>query len=488
MVRALLLPPRRGSISEPFDISVLAKKESMGTSPLAVVILAAGIGTRMRSKKPKVLHALAGRPMIGHLAASVAKLQPATVALVVGPDMEAVADAARQAAPGVSFTPVVQRDRRGTGHAVLQARRALVGHRGDVLVLLGDGPLVEPEAMKRLVAARRTSKAAVAVLAFRTPDPTPYGRMILGADDRTLERIVEGRDASDEEKRINLCNAGVIAVDGAILFDLLSKLRPDNAKGELYLTDIVQIARAQGRRCTYAEAEFVAVNSRSELAAAEALLQTRLRQAAMDGGATLIDPATVWLSYDTVIGQDVVIGPNVFFGPGVKIGDGVEIRSFCHIEGATIAPGAIIGPFARLRPGAEIGLNAHIGNFVEVKNARIGEGAKANHLAYVGDARVGARANIGAGTILCNYDGYLKHMTDIGAEVFIGSNATLVAPIKIGARAFVAAGSTVTDAVPADALAFGRARQTTKKQAGAMLRDRLKRARSAKNRPQKKKG
>jgi bifunctional UDP-N-acetylglucosamine pyrophosphorylase/glucosamine-1-phosphate N-acetyltransferase len=461
----------------------LGEIESMGTSPLAVVILAAGIGTRMRSQKPKVLHALAGRPMIGHLTASVAKLRPSKVVLVVGPEMEAVADAAREAAPGLAIASAVQRDRRGTGHAVQQARRALAGHRGDVLVLLGDGPLVEADTMKRLVAARRANRAAVAVLGFRTPGPSHYGRMVLGADGRTLERIVEARDASDEEARITLCNSGVIAVDGAVLFDLLAKLRPDNVKGELYLTDIVEIARAKGMGCTFSEADFVAINSRAELAAAELILQTRLRQAAMVGGATLIDPSTVWLSHDTVIGQDVVIGPNVFFGPGVKIGDGVEIRSFCHIEGATVAAGAVVGPFARLRPGAEVGPAAHVGNFVEVKNARIGEGAKANHLAYIGDARVGAKANIGAGTITCNYDGYSKHLTDIGPEVFIGSNATLVAPVKIGARAFVAAGSTVTDSVPADALAFGRARQTTRKQAGAVLRARLKRAKA-----QKKKG
>jgi bifunctional UDP-N-acetylglucosamine pyrophosphorylase/glucosamine-1-phosphate N-acetyltransferase len=476
MVRAVLRAARPRSAVEPFDQSIRANKEPMGTSPLAVVILAAGIGTRMRSRKPKVLHALAGRPMIGHLAASVARLRPATVVLVVGPGMEAVTEMARRAAPGLKIVSAVQRDRRGTGHAVQQARRALKGHRGDVLVLLGDGPLVEADTMRRLVAARRAGEAAVAVLGFRTPGPSHYGRMVLGADGKTLERIVEARDTSEEEKRITLCNSGVIAVDGAVLFELLSKLQPDNAKGELYLTDIVGIARARGLRCTYTEAEFVAINSRAELAAAEAILQNRLRQAAMDGGATLIDPATVWLSYDTAIGQDVVIGPNVFFGPGVTIGDGAEIRSFCHIEGATVAPGAIVGPFARLRPGAEIGPSAHIGNFVEVKNARIGEGAKANHLAYLGDARVGARANIGAGTIFCNYDGYLKHLTDIGPDVFIGSNATLVAPVKVGARAFVAAGSTVTDPVPADALAFGRARQTTRKQAGAVLRARLKRA------------
>ena len=460
----------------------------MGKS-LAVVILAAGIGKRMRSSKPKVLHPLAGRPMIGHLMASVARLRPDITAVVVGPEMDSVLDAARQAAPGLSVVPVVQRDRRGTGHAVQLTRRALGKHRGDVLILLGDGPTVQPETMKRLLAARRSAKAAVAVLGFRTPDPAHYGRMVVGAGG-TLERMVEARDASKEEKRITLCNTGVIAADGALLFDLLSELRPNNVQKELYLTDVVEIARARGLRCAYAEApegEFLAINSRAELAAAEAAIQTQLRAAAMEGGATLIDPATVWLSYDTELGKDVTIGPNVFFGPGVKIGDGVVIHSFCHLTDAKVASGATIGPFARLRPGADVGPGVHIGNFVEIKNARLGDGAKANHFAYLGDARIGAKVNIGAGTILCNYDGYSKHMTDIGAEVFIGSNATLVAPVKIGARAFVAAGSTITDSVPPDGLAFGRARQITKKRAGATLRDQLKRARSEKNRAQKQK-
>jgi len=456
----------------------------MGKS-LAVVILAAGVGKRMRSSKPKVLHPLAGRPMIGHLMASVARLRPDVTAIVVGPEMDAVTAAAREAAPGLSVLPVVQRDRRGTGHAVQLTRRALAGHRGDVLILLGDGPTVLPETMKGLLAARRRAKAAVAVLGFRTPEPAHYGRMVVGTGG-TLQRMVEARDASEEEKRITLCNTGVIAADGALLFDLLSQLRPDNVQKELYLTDVVAIARKKGLRCAYSEAaegEFLAINSRAELAAAEAAIQARLRAAAMDGGATLIDPATVWLSYDTELGKDVTIGPNVFFGPGVKIGDGVVIHSFCHLTEAKVAAGATVGPFARLRPGAEVGAGVHIGNFVEVKNARLGDGAKANHFAYIGDARIGAKANIGAGTILCNYDGYAKHMTDIGPEVFIGSNATLVAPIRIGARAFVAAGSTVTDSVPADALAFGRARQETKRGQGAVLRERLKRAKM-----QKKKG
>lgn len=455
-------------------------KKSMGKS-LAVVILAAGIGKRMRSSRPKVLQALAGRPMIGHLMATVAKLRPGSVVLVVGPGMEAVTEAARQAAPGLAVTPVIQRDRRGTGHAVQLTRKALAGHRGDVLILLGDGPTVQPETMKRLLAARRNGKAAVAVLGFRTTDPAHYGRMVVAGG--ALERMVEARDAGEAEKQITLCNTGVIAADGALLFDLLSKLRPDNVQRELYLTDIVEIARARGLRCAYAEApegEFMAINSRAELAAVEKVLQARLRAAAMDAGATLIDPDTVWFSHDTQLGRDVVVGPCVFFGPGVKIGDGVVIHSFCHLTGAKVAAGATIGPFARLRPGAEVGADAHIGNFVELKNARLGDGAKANHFAYIGDARVGAKANVGAGTIVCNYDGYSKHMTEIGPEVFIGSNATLVAPLKIGARAFVAAGSTITETVPADALAFGRARQETRRGKGAALREQLRRAKALK--------
>lgn len=454
----------------------------MAKNNIAVVILAAGLGTRMRSAKPKVLHAIAGRPMIGHLMASAARLKPARVALVIGPGMDAVVEAAREAAPGIAITPVIQRERRGTGHAVQQAGKALAGHRGDVLILLGDGPLVQPETMRRLLAARRAGKAAVAVLGFRTSDPAHYGRMIIGRD-HMLERIVEARDATEAEKRVDLCNTGVIAVDGARLFGLLAELRPDNVKRELYLTDVVAIARARGERCAWTEApkgEFVAINSRAELAEAEAAMQARLRAAAMEGGATLVDPASVWFSSDTKLGRDVVVGPCVVFGRGVRVDDNVEIRGFCHIEGARIRSGAIVGPFARLRPGTEVAEDAHIGNFLELKNARIGRGAKANHVSYLGDVRIGAGANIGAGTIVCNYDGYAKHQTDIGDGVFVGSNATLVAPVRIGARAFVAAGSTVTDNVPADALAFGRARQATKKGAGATLRARLKRAKSRK--------
>jgi bifunctional UDP-N-acetylglucosamine pyrophosphorylase/glucosamine-1-phosphate N-acetyltransferase len=455
----------------------------MAKDNIAVVILAAGLGTRMRSTRPKVLHAVAGRPLIGHIVAAVAPLRPARVVLVVGPGMEDVAAAARDAAPGLQIVSAVQRERRGTGHAVLQAKRALAGHRGDVLILVGDAPLVRTQTMRRLVQSRRSASRAVSVLGFRIGDPRPYGRLITGAGDQLL-RIVESRDCDDQERSIELCNSGVIAVDGRLLFELLRGLRPDNVKKELYLTDIVGIARSAGHACSWIEApaeELIAINTRAELAVAEAGMQARLRAGAMEGGATLIDPGSVWLSYDTKIGRDVVIGPCVVFGRGVRVENGVEIRGFCHIEGATIAAGATVGPFARLRAGTTVGPDAHIGNFIELKNARVGKGAKANHVSYLGDVRIGAKANIGAGTIVCNYDGYAKHLTEIGPEVFIGSNATLVAPLSIGARSFVAAGSTVTDDVPADALVFGRARQATRRGAARELRGRLKRAKAQKD-------
>jgi bifunctional UDP-N-acetylglucosamine pyrophosphorylase/glucosamine-1-phosphate N-acetyltransferase len=451
----------------------------MVKSNLAVVVLAAGLGTRMRSRQPKVLHAVAGRPLVGHVVATLARLAPAKTVLVVGPGMEAVVEAARAAAPKLAITSVVQRDRRGTGHAVLQARSALAGFRGDVLIVVGDAPLIRPVTLKQLIGARRTG-AAVAVLGMDLRDPAGYGRMITGPDD-TLERIVEARDASEAERAITLCNGGIIAADGSVLFELLARIKPDNAKHEYYLTDIVSLARAAGRRCTWTDApaeELIAVNTRAELAAAEAAMQARLRADAMANGATLVDPASVWLSYDTVLGEDVTVAPGVVFGPGVRVDDGAEIRAFCHLEGVHIGAGAIVGPFARLRPGAEIGAGAHVGNFVEVKNARLGAGAKANHLAYIGDARVGGGANIGAGTITCNYDGVAKHETAIGEGAFIGSNSTLIAPLRIGAHAVVAGGSTVTENVPPDALVFGRARQAMKKGGAKGLRARLKRAAS----------
>ena len=436
-------------------------------SEFAVVVLAAGLGTRMKSDRPKVLHGLAGRPLIGHVMAALARLKPARVVLVVGPAMDDVVAAARAAAPDIALTSVIQHDRKGTGHAVLQAREALADFSGDVLVAFGDTPLVRPETLERLLTALRPGNGparAVAVIGIRPADPGPYGRLVTNAAG-ALERIVEAKDATSEEAAIGLCNAGVMALDGDRLFGLLDKLRPDNAKGEYYLTDVVAHAREAGLSCGVIEAdadELVGINSRAELAAAEAMFQARARSAAMADGATLIDPATVWFSHDTRLGRDVTVGPMVVFGPGVVVQDKVEIRAFSHIEGAVIREGATVGPFARLRPGADIGLDAHIGNFVEIKAATIEAGAKVNHLTYVGDARVGAKANVGAGTITCNYDGFSKHFTDIGAGAFIGSNTALVAPVKVGDGAIVAAGSVVTVDVAPEALALGRGQQVEK--------------------------
>ena len=435
------------------------------TSDLAVIVLAAGLGTRMKSAMPKVLHRVAGLPMVAHVLAAAATLKPVRVVLVVGPEpeMAAVEQAARAAAPGLPIVAVVQAERRGTGHAVRQARAALVGHRGDVVVLFGDTPMVTAETLRRLVRARRRGRHAAVAASFRPADRKLFARLVVDARGR-LERIVEARDATEAEARIELCNAGVIAFDGAILFDLLGRLRDDNAKREYYLFDTIRLARQRDRSCGHVEIpvdEAFGVDSRAALAEAEAMLQLRLRRGALEGGATLVAPETVHLAADTRLGRDVVVWPHVVFGAGVEIGDGVEIRSFSHLESCRVAAGAAIGPFARLRPGAEIGAGAHIGNFVEIKAARIEAGAKVNHLSYVGDARVGARANVGAGTITCNYDGFEKFRTDIGAGAFIGSNTSLVAPVAIGDEAIVGAGSVVTRDVPAGALAVARGRQRT---------------------------
>jgi bifunctional UDP-N-acetylglucosamine pyrophosphorylase/glucosamine-1-phosphate N-acetyltransferase len=424
----------------------------------AAIVLAAGLGTRMKSDLPKVLHPLAGRPMIRHLIESVEALAPERIVVVVGDDTPAVAAAVRPHAAAV------QKERLGTAHAVLAARQAMAGFEGDVLILFGDSPLVTPETLRRLVETRRAAPAAaVVVLGFRPADPGAYGRLVTDATGALLS-IVEARDAGPAELAIPLCNSGVMAVDGRHLFRLLGKVGNANAKGEYYLTDIIALARGEGLVCRAVEgaaAELIGVNSRVELAAAEAVVQARLRRAAMENGATLIAPETVFFSWDTRLGRDVTIGPHVVFGPGVTVGDKAEIRPFSHLEGASVAAGALVGPFARLRPGARIGEGAHIGNFVEIKNGAVEEGAKINHLTYVGDARVGARANVGAGTITCNYDGFLKHHTDIGAGAFIGSNAALVAPVRIGDGAVVGAGSVITKDVPADALAVTRPEQRT---------------------------
>jgi bifunctional UDP-N-acetylglucosamine pyrophosphorylase/glucosamine-1-phosphate N-acetyltransferase len=423
--------------------------------PLACIVLAAGKGTRMRSDLPKVLHRVAGLPMVRHALDAAGALSPERVVVVVGPGMERVA---REVAP---HPTAVQERQLGTADAVRAARPALEGFAGDVLVLYGDTPLVTPATLSRMVEARAgADDPAVVVLGMRPEDPGAYGRLVTDGEGR-LEAIVEYLDANEAQRAIRLCNAGLMAFDGARMWDLLDAVGNENAKGEYYLTDAVAIARSRGLSCRVVEGpaeEVVGVNSRVELAEVEALLQRRLRRRAMEEGATLTDPATVWLAADTRIGRDVVIGPNTFFGPGVDVADGVEIKGFSHLEGVRVEPGAQVGPFARLRPGAEIGPGAHIGNFVEVKNARVERGAKINHLTYVGDARVGAGANVGAGTITCNYDGFDKHRTEIGAGAFIGSNTALVAPVKVGDGAIVGAGSVVTADVPADALVVSRAR------------------------------
>jgi bifunctional UDP-N-acetylglucosamine pyrophosphorylase/glucosamine-1-phosphate N-acetyltransferase len=415
--------------------------------PTAAVILAAGKGTRMKSDVPKVLHPVAGRPMILHVVEAARALGVARMVAVLSPGLAGVAEAVKPAAIAIQDPPM------GTGHAVSCALEALGDFEGGVLVLFGDTPLIRTSTLVALRAALAPG-VAVAVLGFRPPDPGAYGRLVLGADG-TLEQIVEANEASPAQKAIGLCNAGVMAIDGRQLRSLVGAIANTNAKGEYYLTDVVAIARARGLGTVVVEGdadEVLGVNSRVELAQAEAILQARLKQAHMEAGVTFEDPASVRLSIDTELGRDVTIGPQVVFGPKVKIDDGVRIHAFCHLEGASVETGAIIGPFARLRPGTVVSRDAHVGNFVELKNAVLGEGAKANHLSYIGDADVGAKANIGAGTITCNYDGFDKHRTRIGAGAFIGSNTALVAPVSIGAGAITGAGSVVVEAVEADAL------------------------------------
>ena len=431
------------------------------TRPVAAIILAAGKGTRMKSDLHKVLHPIAGQPMIEHLLASVEALGAKRTVVVVGNQREQLEKAL--SGRGVDFA--VQEPQLGTGHAVLQARSVLEGFDGDVLILSGDVPFVRTETMQAMLAALHTDPApATVVLGFRPEDSAAYGRIVARADG-SIEKMVEHKDASDEERRVGLCNSNLFAVRSADLWPLLERVGNDNAQREYYLPDIVMVAAFDGRASIVVEgeaAESIGPNSRAEFAAAEIVWQARRRREAMAEGATLIAPETVWFAYDTKIGRDVTIEPNVFFGPGVTVGDRVTVRAFSHIEGASIAPGAEIGPFARLRPGAEIGEKAKVGNFVEVKKARLGTGAKANHLSYIGDADVGAGANIGAGTITCNYDGYFKYPTVIGDGAFIGSNSALVAPVTVGAGAIVGAGSVVTRDVEADALALTRAEQTAR--------------------------
>ncbi|VVT08694.1 fused N-acetyl glucosamine-1-phosphate uridyltransferase; glucosamine-1-phosphate acetyl transferase [Sphingomonas aurantiaca] len=430
-------------------------------APVAVVILAAGKGTRMKSDLHKVLHPIAGRPMLLHLVASAGALQPARTVVVTGAGREQV----EAAVAPLGIVTALQAEQLGTGHAVAQARAALAGFEGDVLILYGDVPLVTAATMQRMIdRLHGDDTPAVVVLGFRPADPGAYGRVIADAAGR-MDRIVEYKDASAAERAVTLCNSGLMAVRWTDLFALLDRLGNDNAAGEYYLTDIVGLAGAAGRASAVIETgadEVAGVNSRGELAGVEGAWQAIRRAQAMADGATLIAPDTVWFAHDTVIGRDVVIEPNVVFGPGARVDDGATIHAFSHVEGATVGKGASVGPFARLRPGAELGADAKVGNFVEVKKAIIGDGAKVSHLTYIGDADIGAGANIGAGTITCNYDGYFKYRTVVGAGAFIGSNSALVAPVTIGAGAIVAAGSVVTRDVEADALALVRPPQVAK--------------------------
>jgi bifunctional UDP-N-acetylglucosamine pyrophosphorylase/glucosamine-1-phosphate N-acetyltransferase len=424
------------------------------------IVLAAGEGTRMRSATPKALHRIGGRTLLAHVLTAAKQAGGGDIAVVVGPDHDAVAQETRALAPKAGIFEQTQR--RGTAHAVLAARKAIARGADDVLVMFADTPLVRAATLSGLRSALRRG-AAVAVLGFRPADPAGYGRLLTRGEE--LLAIREDRDATPDERKIALCNGGLMALSGKTALAILGRIGNANSKGEFYLTDAVAIAHDMGLKAVAIETgedDMRGINTKAQLAETEAVLQKRLRAAALDAGVTMIAPDTVFLSADTKFGKDVTIEPNVVFGPGVTVADGATIRAFSHLEGAHVGKGARVGPFARLRPGADLGADVHIGNFVEVKEAKIEAGAKANHLAYIGDARVGAGANIGAGTITCNYDGVAKHHTDIGKGAFIGSNSSLVAPVKIGDGAYVGSGSVVTKNVPADALAIARGEQTIK--------------------------
>jgi len=445
----------------------------MSKKKTAAIVLAAGLGTRMRSDLPKVMHPVAGHPMVNHLLDTLTRLALEKIVVVVGPDM---ADLEAAVAPHVT---AVQYERQGTGDAVKAGMEALGAFNGNVLVVYADTPLISEQTLNAMLEARHAVAGkfspTVVVLGFYPGDPGAYGRLVVDDEDGDVLAIVEADDATADELDIGLCNSGVMCFDGELLPALLARLHNDNAKGEYYLTDCVRLAREDGFNCQVVEGEeeeLIGVNSRIELALVETIAQDRLREKAMKGGATLVDPSTVYFSHDSHIGSDVVIEPNVFFGPGVSVGRGVHIKAFSHIEGANIADHAIIGPFARLRPGTQLGTGARVGNFVEIKNAHVEDGAKVNHLSYIGDAQVGAGANIGAGTITCNYDGFLKSKTTIGAGAFIGSNSALVAPVSIGAGAIVGAGSTITRDVHEGAIVTTRAAQKSVTGAAERFRER----------------
>ncbi|KRW94903.1 bifunctional UDP-N-acetylglucosamine diphosphorylase/glucosamine-1-phosphate N-acetyltransferase GlmU [Paracoccus sp. MKU1] len=429
----------------------------MTEKPVALIVLAAGQGSRMQSDLPKVLHRLGGVPLVGHALATGRLLEPEEVIVVAGHGAEAVAKAVAKLDPEARLA--LQEEQLGTAHAVRQAMPLLKGFEGRVIVLYGDTPFIGEETLANLA----SHAADVVVLGFEAADPGRYGRLVTGPEG--LERIVEYKDADEATRAIRLVNSGVLAADAALLREFLPRIGNRNAAGEYYLTDIPELARAAGHRVevvTCDESETLGINTRAELAQAEAAFQARARARALEDGVTLSDPATVWFALDTCIGRDAVIGQNVVFGPGVTVESGAEILPFCHLEGCHVSAGATVGPFARLRPGAELGGDVHVGNFVEIKNAVLDEGVKVGHLTYLGDAHIGEATNIGAGTITCNYDGVGKHRTEIGAHAFIGSDTMLVAPVRVGARAMTGSGSVITEDVPDDALALGRARQVTK--------------------------
>jgi bifunctional UDP-N-acetylglucosamine pyrophosphorylase/glucosamine-1-phosphate N-acetyltransferase len=433
-------------------------------------VLAAGEGTRMRSARPKVLHAVAGRSMLAHVLETLRIAGGTATAVVVSPNAEAVAMEARRILPGAQA--FVQTERRGTAHAVLTAKDAIAHGADDILVIFGDTPLIRAQTLNRMRGALADG-AALVVLGFRAKDPTGYGRLLM--DRGELVAIREELDATPAERAIDLCNGGLMAFAGRSALAILTRIGNDNRKREYYLTDAIAIARDMGLKAVVIETEeddVRGINTKAQLAESEAALQQRLRNAAMEAGVTLVAPETVFLASDTKFGRDVTVEPFVVFGPGVTVEDGALIRSFSHLDQAHVGKGARVGPYARLRPGARLGEAVHIGNFVEVKEAVIEAGAKANHLAYIGDAIVGAGANVGAGTITCNYDGVAKHRTEIGKGAFIGSNAALVAPVKIGDGAYVGSGSVITRDVPPDALAVARGRQTVKEKWALRLHER----------------
>ncbi|TNE63014.1 MAG: bifunctional UDP-N-acetylglucosamine diphosphorylase/glucosamine-1-phosphate N-acetyltransferase GlmU [Rhodobacteraceae bacterium] len=447
----------------------------------ALILLAAGQGTRMNSDLPKVLHPIGNAPLFAHALASGSALEPERTVLVVGHGGDLVAAEAARIDEDIVIAR--QEEQLGTAHAVLQAKDALAAFEGDAIVLYGDTPFISEDTILRMAEARKS--ADVVVLGFEAADPARYGRLVMEGD--RLTRIVEYKDATEAQRAITFCNSGLIAADASVLFDLLDQVGNDNAAGEYYLPDIVEIAWKTGRTATAVacdESETLGVNTRTELARAEAIFQSAKRAEALDNGVTLLAPETVFFSLDTYIGRDTVVEPNVIFGPGVTVESGARLRAFSHFEGCHVSMGATVGPFARLRPGAELANNAHIGNFVEVKNALIGEGTKVNHLTYIGDADIGDGTNIGAGTITCNYDGVFKHRTVVGRNAFIGSNTMLVAPVTVGDEAMTASGSVITSNVEAGALAIGRAKQVNKPMLAVRMFEKLKSLKAKKQKGQ----